>query len=349
MANSKLSQVAEEAGCSIQTVGRVLSSEFPYRRRGAAARAAKIREIAGRLNYLPSTSARGLRTQRTRQVGVLVANTPLNRFAYLAAYEMLLGINERLQADDYLMALIRIGDIGGKAPGDLAEPRVFRERAVDGLIVIDLMPPAIVRRVERYSAHTVWLDTGRDEPTGCVMRDEREAGRLAAERLIAAGYRELLFVGRDLESTHYSNSHRWQGVRAVADRHDVALRHVELDFCGDGSISAADMDKLATGRVAAVASDHMFAQRCLTDGIGRGLMPGRDYTLVSCDSCSVVDKTWPGLSRIDVDRFDLGMQGADMLLQEIKSGERPSASRLVRGRWIDGQTICDARQDSPGA
>ena len=69
-----------------------------------------------------------------------------------------------------------------------------------------------------------------------------------------------------------------------------------------------------------------------------GLMIGRDYGLVCCDETPEVDETWPGLCRVGNDRFEMGYQAADMMLDVLNSKSHQVASRRHKGQWVIGNT-----------
>ncbi len=135
---STIYQIAAAAGVSPNTVSRVLNGKLKGNYPKVAKKAERILQIAERLNYRPNAAARAIQSQRTRQVGILLRNenTKAARFINLAAFEIVLGIHERLKQDGYLATVVPIGEVR-----DLAgESRVFREHLIDGMIVVGNTP-----------------------------------------------------------------------------------------------------------------------------------------------------------------------------------------------------------------
>ena len=80
-------EVAKEAGVSAAAVSKVLHGRGSSIRVGQIS-AARIREVAHRLNYFPNAVARNLRSSRTKTVGVIFEN--LISFADGPLYSMYL-------------------------------------------------------------------------------------------------------------------------------------------------------------------------------------------------------------------------------------------------------------------
>lgn len=83
MKKDTLVSIAERAECSISTVSRVLSgnaAKYRISRRTAA----RVMEEVKRSNYTPSLLAKGLRTNRTDTIGLLIPNIENAFFAQVA-------------------------------------------------------------------------------------------------------------------------------------------------------------------------------------------------------------------------------------------------------------------------
>jgi LacI family transcriptional regulator len=128
-----IKQVAREAGVSIATVSRVLTGNGPV----LATTRARILEVAARLRYVPHEGARGLATQRTHAIGVLLPDIHSEFFS-----ELIRGLDQNATARGYHLLVS-----GSHGAVDSLEVllRTMRGR-VDGLIV---MAPDLDRSVLR--------------------------------------------------------------------------------------------------------------------------------------------------------------------------------------------------------
>ncbi|HEV7300642.1 MAG TPA: LacI family DNA-binding transcriptional regulator [Tepidisphaeraceae bacterium] len=332
-----LKEIAIRAGVSVPTVSQVLNGNAATARISAAC-AAKVEMIAAELNFHPNASARAIRLQATRQIGVLLRNAPGHRLTNAAAFEFILGINERLEETGYVLSIVRFGDISDDSrPGS----RVFRERLLDGLIITDRLPPDVYAQAERHVPACVWLDTNIWRDQWCIRRDELQAGRLAAQTIVNLGYRRATYIGVAPEANiHYSHSERFTGAMEVLRAADVEVTEVCV-----GPHHAAKLGAMVEPHLrkdtAIIASTVPLARRVQYVSIGMRLCPGWDYGLVCCDDANQIVEQWPTLSRASFERFAIGKMAAGMMLERLsKDPDSMSggASVLVPTRWRAGST-----------
>lgn len=326
--------IAQEAGLSIGTVSKILNGKRKRTRSDIIRNAERVNAIARRLNFRPSGAARALVRKRSSMVGILIRNTQAHRFHFLAAYELILGINEQLQAAGYLTALLRVGDIEGK---DQEVPRIFEERLIDGLIVVSGMPTEVVSKVQTFFDQAIWLESNVWHPHNCLRRDEVAVGRMVAQALIDASYTDLLWVGyKPSVSNHYSVTERLEGVKLSADAARLAVRVQLLE--GNLSISE-ELIRSLTARTGVIAYNSLMAQTVANTASLVGHHAGRDFGLVSCDSEADGQVTFPQLSRAEFDRFGMGVMAADMFLRMQADPATACVSQVIPGQWTSGTTI----------
>ncbi len=329
-----LREIAEAADVSVYTVSMVLNGKA-RQGRISTDRARQIEDIAARLNYRPHAAARAMRNRKTRQIGVLVPNNPGNRFTHPLAYETILGINEGLQGQGYVAALTRIDDV----KSDLARnSRVFQEHMLDGMIVLDSMPPEVERRLEELIPTCMWCDSNVWRDVCCVRRDEAQAGRLAAEQALAMGYRDITFLGyRTEHAVHFSFTERRDAVRRT-----LAAAGIELIEVGEPTPEDIEARRRLIDRL---APDHLIicnsiyqAHAMRSMGEEAGLIPGRDYGLISCDDMKQLDRLWPSLARVSFDRYEMGVAAAQLMFAALNQAPADCPSVLISSQWIAGST-----------
>lgn len=356
-----LKEIANEAGVSIYTVSRVLNGKNKEAYQPAAERAQRIRQVAQRMGFVPNASARSMQRSGTKIIGLLVPEIPATS---LVDYETILGVNEGLEAEGYVLALTRSSDVVDESPEQDAQAvkprvkrgesdpeqqsaaplhpsRVFQERMLDGMVVLGPIPEAMCRLVERITPATLWMDTNVLRPTNCLRRDETHVGRLVAKQLIARGYRRLVFVTPSYQGSvpHFSFDDRPNAAAAVAREAGVAFEQRSIDL-NDGmceDIVGALGDTLRPD-VALVAATDRTALPLLVQMAQRGLRPGVDCGIAACDRTNHTQTHWPGLSTVNVQRYHLGQQAAAMMMQILESPTHTCPSDSVCWSWHEGDT-----------
>ncbi|MEO0514912.1 MAG: LacI family DNA-binding transcriptional regulator [Planctomycetota bacterium] len=213
-----LQQIADKAGVTRSQVSRVLNGRYKENRPAIAQRAANIRQIAEELGYRPNAAARSTSNGRFGQAAFITCGDL--GFDWFAP-ELLHGIHQGLdRTGDRLM----VNELSGEELADENKvPRLFRESAVDGMLVnIDAkLPRRIVDMFDVQPVPTVLLNQKRE--TRAVYPDEYAGGRSAAEYLLADGRRDIafLYLQPAERSPHFSRMDRLRGFQDAM--HDAGL------------------------------------------------------------------------------------------------------------------------------
>ena len=330
-----LKDIAEAANVSVFTVSSVLNNKTKTARISEQ-RAREVRAIAARMGYRPSAAARAVRTQRTRQVGILVPNNPGDRFTHPLAYETVLGINEGLQTEGYVAVMARIDDV----ESDLASnSRVFQEHMLDGMIVMSSMPTTVERCLEALIPCCVWCDSNVWRQHGCVRRDEFAAGERAGQAACdAAPDRIVMLTYRLGASPHFSTEQRLAGVHKAVLDSGIELQRFEEPMPGDAAHWSDFCRQLGT-RTVVVCNSVYQALAARSAAEERDLIPGKDFGLVCCDGMHQLDRLWPGLSRVEFDRYGMGLAAADMMRKLIGGASADCPSKILGSEWVKGNTV----------
>ena len=334
-----LQQIAERTGLSSKTVSRILNGETKNMRKDAIVRARKVREIAKKMNYRPHAAARSMRTQQTHQVGVLLRNAPDKPLFYTSEFEFILGINQFLEPINYLLSIVRIEDV----PVDGREmSRVFREKILDGMIVIEGIPDNAVQRVKELIPYCVFLDTKEWDKTNCIRRDEVQCGRTIGENILNLGYKRLLRLMHEAPTNycpHYSQAERFEGIRSALSGSDVEVEDLILPPWS-GVPEPQILRKAMKPDTVIVVNHPTDAPRIAFHGIQLGLCVGRDFGLVSCDESHDIQIAMPSLSRVRYDRILFGRKAGAMLLEMLEGRVTSAASVRISSEWFAGDTAC---------
>lgn len=213
-----MKDVAREAGVALGTVSKVvngISVGEEYR--------VRVEEAIKKLNYRVNSYAKGLRSNKTYLVAVMLPNLVSPFFAGLAD-----SINRALAARKYRM-LFYATDYDPQQEQELV--MLAEQQKVDGIICLsynpDLKVPAGIPLVsiDRYFGGQI----------SCVSSDNYGGGRLAAEKLVENGCKNLAFLRIGSRLTNEPNK-RKDGFVSACEAMDVPYT---LKIVDDGTPYAA--------------------------------------------------------------------------------------------------------------
>ncbi len=264
-----MKDVAREAGVALGTVSKVVNG-IPvgeeYRKR--------VEEAIAKLNYRVSSYARGLRSSRTYTVAVMVPNLISPFFAKLVDC-----VNRELSKRKYRM-LFYATDYDPELEQEMVH--YAEQQKVDGIICLSynsglqVSPDIPLVSIDRYfGAHIP-----------CVSSDNYGGGRLAAEKLIENGCRNLAFMRIGSRLTNEPNKRR-DGFVAACEAMDVpyTLKMVD-DYTPYGEFEQFLRDHFHNGKL---DFDGIF---CVTDSLAHqtrvtltqmGLRVPEDVQLIGYD------------------------------------------------------------------
>jgi len=206
----KLKKIASEAGCSTNTVLRVLRGENKEVWPSAIRRAGEIRELARRLGYLPNGSARAMRRGSFNCVS-LVLSTDQGR-SYLPG-DLFNEIHDALSEQGTRLIVSKLAD--AKLTDRDVVPSILRDWACDGLLInyTDHIPKEMVRLLGQYQIPSIWINSRQE--ADCVYYDDFGGSMTATQYLQGLGHRRIAYLDfvplEATDRTHYSRIDRYEG------------------------------------------------------------------------------------------------------------------------------------------
>ncbi|MEA4887922.1 MAG: LacI family DNA-binding transcriptional regulator [Clostridiaceae bacterium] len=313
-------EIAEKAGVSTATVSRVINHNGRYSRETEE----RVRKAIAESGYVPNLAAKGLRTNRTQTIGVVVPNILNPYFAKLvfelqnALFEqkyatIICNTNESAELEKELLATLMAHQVSGvvlisghSAPVSMqAVPTVYLDRRPEDIL---------------YSPLNVVIES-----------DNFNGGRLAARELLACGCRSLAVIYACKPDV--SQKLRLDGFRqTLVDTARKEIHSTEI-ILADGS-AACIRRTLAETLGSKPGIDGLF---CLTDMIALGTMGAlqlshvpvpADICLIGFDDSPLADLWLPPLTTIRQDAGATARLAASQLLGMI-SGVRPLQQNSV--------------------
>jgi LacI family transcriptional regulator len=316
-----VSDVAELAGVHRSTAARALNPASSGMLTPDTVR--RVQRAARTLGYSTNAFARGLRTNRSMTVGVLIPdlNNPL--FPPIVR-----GIEKALLSRGYTALLANTDNDADREGSSFA---ALLARHVDGFLVAtardnDLMLDEAARR----EIPTVLLNRAN---TGCtlplVTGDDRAGIRSAVDHLVAAGHRRIgHLAGPEGVST--------AEVRLAGFRESLADRGLAgpVVRCGSfteaaGAEAAAALLAQHPDLTAVIAANDLIALGALRTLQVRGLRCPEDVSLVGFNDMRFADAFNPPLTTVHVPHEQMGTEGARLLLERLDDPTAPAKSLLL--------------------
>ncbi|MFY0253904.1 LacI family DNA-binding transcriptional regulator [Chitinophaga sp. 30R24] len=327
MKGISIKDIAKQAGVSPTTVSFVLNGKAKEKRISEQV-SKKIQKIASKLKYKPNQLARGLRTGKTKTIGLIVEDIANNFFAMLAKV-----IEDEADKHGYKVLYGSTEDNTEKAKGLL---EVLKYRQVDGYIItptknldreIALLQTAAkpLVLVDRYFP---------DVKSHYVVLDNFKGAYDATSHLVSQGYKKIAIVTLASEQTQMKD--RLDGFIAALKDHKIPfnkslIKKLPFDLDRESFIheikkfllSVKDLDAVffATNYLGISGIESL---RALNRRIGKeiGLVGFDDHDLFRLHSPSITCVSQPIAA--------IGKQLVDILMNELgHTTEAPQQIVLV--------------------
>ncbi|GGQ54908.1 LacI family DNA-binding transcriptional regulator [Streptomyces asoensis] len=311
--------VAARAGVGRTTVSRVVNGSDLVSDKAKAAVLAAIAE----LNYVPNSVARGLVTNRTNSVALVIpeSESRLGSEPYFSA--VIRGVSTALATTRTQLQLVLVRD---QAERDQLTESVA-ERRVDGVLLVSVHEhDPLPGLLEDMGLPTVLAGRrSRAESLSHVHSDNAGGAAAAVTHLLARGRRTIATITGPLDMD-VSRS-RLQGWRAALEEagHEIPEHLVASgDFTEEGGQAAI---RSLLGRVPAldavfVASDVMAAG-ALAELRRQGRRVPDDVAVVGFDDSIIARHTNPSLTSVRQPVEEIGTTIARILLEEIADPQGP--------------------------
>jgi LacI family transcriptional regulator len=302
--------VAQRAGISPTTASFVLAGRDDMRISEETRQ--RVLRAARELNYRPNLTARSLRTNVTRTIGLVSDTIVTEQYAGGLIHGSLTAAVER----EHVLVV-------AETEGDATlEARLIDDllgRQVDGIIYATLSTR--VARVPRaLSGHAVVLvnctTAGRRLPA--ILPDEVAAGRSAAEALLRAGHRQGIYVVGERPDEVIAARERLAGVHAALAAAGTGL-HQALDcaWWPEAAFEAVTDCLRQGGRPRALI--------CMNDRVAfgayqalaeAGIAVPDEVSVVSFDDSALASWLRPQLTSVALPYFEMGRLAVETLLAD---------------------------------
>jgi LacI family transcriptional regulator len=304
-----IADVAREVGVSMMTVSRVINDKgevSPMTRQ-------RVLDAIERLGYRPSGIARGLATQRTGTIGLIVPDVANPFFADVAR-----GAEDQAYTKGYNVFLCNTSEDPER---EITALESLEEKRVDGVVLCSSrLSDADLRPLLRRHPATVLVNRElAGNNLGTVMIDDQAGAQALTQHLINAGHQHIgLLAGPPISC---SGRQRTKGYQRALVTAGLTQKRSWMRFCApDVAGGQRAVRELLTANPelsAVVCYNDLVAIGVLQACADRGRNVPEDLAVVGFDDILLAALVTPPLTTVSIPRRELGRRSMALLLQHI--------------------------------
>ena len=304
-----LRDVAQDAGVSIKTVSRVVNNQ------GEISEATRQRVTASieKLGYRPSKLARALVTQRTDTIGLVLGDITNPFFPEVA--RGVLDLAEPLGYDVFLC------NSDGDHQREVRILHSLADHAVDGIIIFPTFSlETMLGQVAVRGRPMVSVNRPFDGPwASSVMMHSYRGAKQAVNHLLAHQHRAIAMIAG--QASDAPRLQRIKGYRDALLEHDVPVREEWIlpgaPIQARGRESACELLMRYPEITAIFAYNDLLALGAMQACRELGRRVPDDCAIIGFDDIPLADSISPALTTVRVDKYELGRQAMNRLLQML--------------------------------
>lgn len=324
-----IKDVAKAAGVSISAVSRVFTE-------GASASArtrAKVLAAAEKLDYRPNALARGLAGDRTNLVALVIGQTR-NFFDSLFLDALADALAQRGKR-------LLVSPVHGEASADESVMGALDYQADAVVVAAGTVPLQTSQRCIRFGIPIILCGRVMEaEGVDCVLGDNKDGGRQAAELLMRSGCRRIAFLGRGQDV--FSDVEREAGLAEALAGQDLQLfASQSVDLERDHGFAAATTLLSAPQRPDAVfCGNDLIAVGVLEAARSLGLRVPEELSVIGFDNIPMAD--WPSfrLTTVEYPIAPTVEAVVERLEQRLAEPGIPTIVKRVPTRLVVRGTTC---------
>jgi LacI family transcriptional regulator len=337
-----LRDVARVAGVHPATVSRALNEET--RSLVNQATAERVLRAAEELGYRPNPIARGLKTNRSYTIGVLIPDLMNPLFP-----PILRGIEDRLEQAGYT-ALVANTD--NDPERELFDCQAMRARQVDGIIAATARRDhRLLDEVMAAGLDLVLVNRRLEEsPISSATPDDREGMRLAVQHLVGLGHERIAHLAGPLDYSTGRDRHDGfiEEMRAAGIEPDEDLILVGEAFTeAEGARLCEALLARGSELTAIAAANDLLALGCYDVFGERGVDCPGDISVVGFNDMPFADRFQPPLTTVHIPHYDIGVAAAELMLEELADGDGEGDGDGPRHRRLEPHLVVRGSTAAP--
>lgn len=317
-----LADVARAAGVSLMTVSRAINNKPGVSDEVRQAVLTKARE----LGYRPNLIARGLATQSTETVGLVVPDNTNPFFAQIAR-----GVEDTAYQQKYSIFLVNTAEDPDRESKALDS---LWDKGIDGLILCSsrLTADVLAEEIARFPAAVLLnRELAKLPPHSTTINvNDRRGAQLAIKRFLDQGRRSIAHLHGP--ETSLSAKRRLEGYRDALDKAGIAFDPRMVERCTPdtegGRIAAAAVLERRPETDAIYAFNDLVAVGAMQAVEETGKSVPDDVAIIGGDDIPLATIVRPQLTTLHVNLRHIGCLAMRTLLNTIEGASSATAIRI---------------------
>ncbi|MCI6018426.1 MAG: LacI family DNA-binding transcriptional regulator [Clostridiales bacterium] len=338
-----MKDIAEKLNLSINAVSLALND-----RAGVGEETRRlILNTAEEMGYLDQ-SAKYVQTYSNKNICVLLEHRFFRDFRFYG--RVLLGIEEQAKKSGY--------DVFVNSFEVENVPSCVENHKVSGIIVVGKISASFLTKLKTYHLPVVLADyTSLEEPTDCVMSDNKQGAYKMTSYLIEKGFRRIGYMG-DLDYSPSTRERFFGYHEAIQNKlgfkdFDESLKYVQRFSCisdVENAVINQDMEKLyerfldiqERPEVIFCSNDHL-AFLLLKVLQKKGFSIPEDIGIVGFDDVEMSHMVYPALTTVNVRKKKMGENATKRLLYRIAHPKEEVQMLVMNVEIVERDSVCMAK------
>lgn len=306
-----INEVAKIAGVSKATISRVLNNSKPV----SSEVKDRVMKVIAETGYSPNLLARGLATQETRLIGVVIPDITNPYFS-----ELVKGIEEEANSKDYNILLCNSYLNHQK---EIRYLNILKDKVVDGIIFMttDQTKEQEVF-FEKYDKAVITIGRSLEGISiSSVDIDNFLSAYVAVNYLISLNHKRIGMVRGPLINKSAGNN-RYEGYIKAIEQSGIVYDHkliVEGSFSSkDGYNAMSRLLNIKNPPTAVFFANDDMAVGGISCIVSNGLKVPEDISVVGFDDIPIASIFIPSLTTIKQPIFEMGKSAVTNLIKKIK-------------------------------
>jgi len=324
-----MKDIADELDITVMSVSKALSGKEGVSEELRSKIIAKAEEIG----YKKSTPAKD--NDSTRNIGILVTERTLNASPSTMSIQQSL-ISQLSQIDYFGLTEI----ISDEAEHLLLEPKLIKEKRIDGFIVLGQMEEAYLDMLKKINLPFVLMTfIFGDTTDGSIVYDNLFFGYTLTQYLFDKGYKSIGFIGNRLFSDTVMD--RFLGYHKALVRNGVSFK--EEYIIPDVNDYGEEIGLFLPEELpeAFVCIDCKVAYKLIHQLEGMEYTIPDDIAVVAFDDGIYADFGIPKLTTFSTDYDEMAQMAAESIVVKLQDSQVKLGKKIILGKVIERESVVE--------